>query len=42
MNHLILGNKLGYINDNNLTAIKKKIEKISAQISALRNYYSNH
>ena len=42
MNHLILGNKLGYINDNNLTAIRKKIEKISAQISALRNYYSNH
>lgn len=39
MNHLILASKLNYINENDLKELRTKIEKVSAQISALRNYH---
>lgn len=43
VNHLILANRLEYIAGDDLQVIRTKIEKISAQISALRNYHhSNH
>lgn len=42
MNHLILANKLNYCQNDDLEKIRTQIEKISAQLSALRNYQKNH
>lgn len=42
MNHLILASKLNYVNENDLKELRTKIEKVSAQISALRNYHLSH
>lgn len=39
MNHLILANRLGYLNEQQLQDFRINIEKASAQISALRNYH---
>ena len=39
MNHLILANRLGYLNEQQLQGFRINIEKASAQISALRNYH---
>lgn len=39
MNHLILAQRLGYIDEHILLDFRMKIEKAGAQISALRNYH---
>ncbi len=41
MNHLILAQRLGYIEKETVNYLKLKIEKAGAQISALRNYHQN-
>lgn len=42
MNHTILAHKLNYIQEDDLEKIRHKIEKVSAQISALHHYHSTH
>ena len=42
MNHLILANRLGYLNEEQLQDFRLNIEKSSAQISALRNYHTKN
>lgn len=43
MNHLILAQKLGYIDEQFLQDFRLKTEKAAAQISALRNFHTqNH
>lgn len=43
MNHLILANRLEYMDNDKLDYLRGKTEKISAQISALRKYHhTNH
>lgn len=42
MNHLILANRLGYLNEEQLQDFRSNIEKSSAQISALRNYHTKN
>lgn len=39
MNHLILAARLDYIEEKTLQHFRSKIEKASAQISALRNFH---
>ena len=41
MNHLILAQRLGYIEKETVNYLRLKIEKAGAQISALRNYHQN-
>ena len=42
MNHLLLASRLTYLNEEDLNILRQKIEKVSAQISALHHYHSTH